>query len=341
MSLSFTVYRGTSDGKIIADVTTRDLGHNEVYIETTHSGICGTDEHFLHAGCVLGHEGIGIVRQLGAGVSSVKVGDRVGFAYIRKVCGVCDNCTSGLDQYCRHKRAYGTHDFDLGSFSHGAVWDASCIFPIPEALDSEDAAPLMCAGATVWSCLTQNGIRVNDRVGILGIGGLGHLAIKLASALGYHVVALSGSEKKRSEAREFGADEFRVLAGDGGVQGEDEMKPIKHLLVCGSGGVEYTSLVPLMDTTGTIYHMAVSFEPTPVPTLPLLSKGIRIQGSFITSRNNLQELLEFAARKGIRPAVVKYPFGVEGIQTAMRNLREGKVRYRGVLVKEGVERNGV
>ncbi|KAI9037389.1 GroES-like protein, partial [Aspergillus affinis] len=325
MSLSFTVYRGSSDGKIIADVTTRDLQHNEVYIETTHSGICGTDEHFLHAGCVLGHEGIGIVKQLGPGVSSVKVGDRVGFAYIRKVCGVCDNC---LDQYCRQKRAYGTHDFDVGSFSHATVWDASCIFSIPDALASVDAAPLMCAGGTVWSCLTQNGIRVNDRVGVLGIGGLGHLAIKLASALGYHVVALSGSEKKREEAREFGADEFRVLKRDGRIEGdgdgEDEMKPIKHLLVCGSGAVEYTSLIPLMDTTSTIYHMAVSFENTPIPTLPLLSKGIRIQGSFITSRNNLQELLEFAARKDIRPAVVKYPFGVEGIQTAMGDLRDGK-----------------
>ncbi|PLB46105.1 GroES-like protein [Aspergillus steynii IBT 23096] len=333
--ITFTVYRGSPTGKITPSTTSRHLQHNEIHITATHSGICGTDEHFLHAGCVLGHEGIGTVTALGPGVTNHQVGDRVGFAYIRSVCGTCDNCTRGLDQYCRVKRAYGTHDFDVGSFAHGTVWDASCVFPILEALDSADAAPLMCAGATVWSCLTQNGMRVNDRVGVLGIGGLGHLAIKLASALGYQVVALSGSEKKREEARGFGAEEFHALSG---VK-EGDVRPLKHLLVCGSGSEDYTKLIPLMDTTGTIYHMAVSFDTTPVPTLPLLSKGVRIQGSFITSRNNLQELLEFAARKKIRPMVVKYPFGVEGIENAMQDLRDGKVRYRAVLVPQE-ERNG-
>lgn len=126
----------------------------------------------------------------------------------------------------------------MGSFSHGTVWDASCVFPIPEALDAADAAPLMCAGATVWSCLRREGMGVNNRVGVLGIGGLGHLAIKLGRELGFHVVGLSGSEGKRGEARAMGAEEFHMLR-EGTVDGG--MKPLKHLLVCGSGAVEYTS----------------------------------------------------------------------------------------------------
>lgn len=100
-------------------------------------------------------------------------------------------------------------------------------------------------------------------------------------------------------------------------------------------------LIPLMDTASTIYHLAVSFENTPVPTLPLLSKGISIQGSFIASRNSLQELLEFAARKNVKPTVVKYPFSAEGMTKAMQDLRDGKVRYRAVLARDGEMRNGV
>ncbi|KAF4637257.1 hypothetical protein G7Y89_g831 [Cudoniella acicularis] len=149
MNFWFNVYRGSEEGHIVVDTTTRTLHNNEVYIETTHSGICGSDEHFLKPGQVLGHEGIGIVRQVGPDVISVKVGDRVGFRYLRKVCGACDNCATGEDQHCRSVKAYSEQDYDLDSFSHGTVWDADCLFPIPDGYRSEDVVPLMCAGTTV------------------------------------------------------------------------------------------------------------------------------------------------------------------------------------------------
>lgn len=102
--ISFTVYRGSPSGKITPTTTTRPQEPHQVHIETTHSGLCGTDEHYLHAGCVLGHEGIGIIKQLGTHASMInpalKIGSRVGFAYLRSVCGTCENCTSGRDQYC-------------------------------------------------------------------------------------------------------------------------------------------------------------------------------------------------------------------------------------------------
>ncbi|CAG8902926.1 unnamed protein product [Penicillium egyptiacum] len=331
MSVTFEVFRGSKEGNIVADKTTRTLQPNEVYIETTHSGLCGTDEHYLSSGIALGHEGVGIVRQLGRDVTNVKVGARVGYGYTHYVCGNCDKCLTGWDQYCENKKEYGSHDHDLGSFSGGTVWDAGCVVPIPDGYDSADAAPLMCAGATVWTCLTEYGVKPTDRVAIMGIGGLGHLAIKLASAMGCHVVVLSSTEAKREEAFGFGASEYHVFR-----KGEEmkEFKPVNHLLLCGSANVDYASLIPLMDVHGSIYPLTVDFAPSPVPLLFMNVKGIRIQGSLVASRHSLRTLVEFAAAKKITPTTMTFPLTKDGAEAAMQTLRDGKMRYRGVLVRE-------
>lgn len=258
MSITYDVFRGSAEGKIIADKTTATLDLNGVFIETTHSGLCGTDEHYLKADMVLGHEGVGIVKAIGPKVSSVKVGDRVGFGYTHKVCTECDNCVSGMipsshathsstltnillgwDQYCRNQKQYGFHDQSNGTFSYGAIWDATCVYPIPEGYDSVHAAPLMCAGATVWTVLTEYNVRSTDRVAVMGVGGLGHLAIKIASEMGCHVVVLSSSEAKRQEAMDYGASEYHVFRSGG--QPPVDFKPVDHLLLCGSGSVDYLS----------------------------------------------------------------------------------------------------
>ncbi|KAJ5947741.1 hypothetical protein N7466_000756 [Penicillium verhagenii] len=330
MSVTFEVFRGSKEGKIVGDTTTRTLGHNEVYIETTHSGLCGTDEHYLKSGMVLGHEGVGVVRQIGPDVKNVKAGDRVGFGYTHYVCGTCEKCLTGWDQYCENKKEYGSHDHDLGSFSGGVVWDAGCVVPIPDGYDSADAAPLMCAGATVWTCLTEYGVRSTDRVGVMGVGGLGHLAIKLASAMGCHVVVFSSSESKREEAMSFGASEYHVFR-----TGEElkDCLPVNHLLLCGSANVDYPSLIPLMDIHGSIYPLTVDFAPSPVPLLFMNVKGIRIQGSLVASRHSLRSLVQFAADKKIVPTTMTFPLNQEGVEEAMQTLRDGNMRYRGVLVR--------
>ncbi|KAJ5084900.1 hypothetical protein NUU61_009479 [Penicillium alfredii] len=330
MSVTFEVFRGSKEGKIVSDKTTRTIEHNEVYIQTTHSGLCGTDEHFLHSGQVLGHEGVGVVRKIGAGVTNVKEGDRVGFGYTHYVCGNCDKCLTGWDQYCENKKEYGSHDHDIGSFGEGVVWDAGCVVPIPDGYDSADAAPLMCAGATVWTVLREYGVRPTDRVGIMGIGGLGHLAIKLAAAMGCHVVVFSSSEAKREEAFDFGASEYHVFR-----PGQDQIgfKPVKHLLLCGSASVDYSSLIPLMDIHGSIYPLTVDLTPSPVPLLSVNQKGVRIQGSLVASRNSLRSLVQFAAEKRIVPTTMTFPLDKSGVELAMETLRLGKMRYRGVLVR--------
>ncbi|KFA63049.1 hypothetical protein S40285_06394 [Stachybotrys chlorohalonatus IBT 40285] len=331
MSVSFDVFRGSAEGKIVPDHVTRSLEPHEVFVETTHSGICGTDEHYLKSGQVLGHEGVGVVRQTGSQVTSVKAGDRVGFGYTHEICANCDNCATGWDQYCRNQKMYGFHDLDNGSFGTGAVWDAKCVYRIPDSYDSLHAAPLMCAGATVWTILTEYGVRPTDRVAVMGIGGLGHLAIKLAAAMGCHVVVLSSSESKRQEAMEYGASEFHVFKSGG--EAPEGFKPVKHLLLCGSAAIDYPSLAPLMDTHGSIYPLTVAFEPSPVPLLAFNLKGVRVQGSLVASRSAIRDLLDFAARKNITPTVMTFPFTVEGIEEAMQKLRDGKIRYRAVLTR--------
>ncbi|ODM24002.1 hypothetical protein SI65_01592 [Aspergillus cristatus] len=285
MSITFDVFRGSPEGRVVADTVTKTLEHNEVFIETVASGLCGTDEHFLKSNQVLGHEGVDFVRAVGPGVTSVKIGDRVGFGFTHSICSTCDNCVAVLPNV----RQYGMNDFDNGSFSYGAVWDANCVFRIPDGLDFVHAAPLMCAAATVWTTLTRYGMRPADRVGIMGVGGLGHVAIKLAAALGYCVIVLSTSEMK--------------------------------------------SLLTLMDTPSNIYPLTATFELSKIPTLELRFKGIRIQGSLVASRNSIRTLLDFATKKNIAPTVRTFPLTVAGIEEAMKILREGKMRYRGVLVR--------
>ncbi|KAF2449725.1 alcohol dehydrogenase [Karstenula rhodostoma CBS 690.94] len=332
MEVTYNIIKGSASKQLVESSVTAQLESHQVYIETTHSGLCGTDEHYLGADMALGHEGAGIVRQVGQGVKTVKVGDRVGFGYTHEVCAHCDNCAQGWDQFCRDQKRYGSHDFLNGTFSSGAVWDEKCVYPIPDGYDSANAAPLMCAGATVWTVLSRYGVVARDRVAVMGIGGLGHLAIKLAAAMGCHVVVLSSSESKRQEAMDYGASEFHVFRS--GEKPVDTISPIKHLLMCGSGGVDYKSIIPLMDTHGAIYPLTVAFEPSPIPLLELVLSGIKIQGSLVASRDTMRSLLEFAARKNITPTIMTYPMNVKGVETAMQDLRDGKVRYRAVLCRE-------
>ncbi|KAL7931552.1 GroES-like protein [Trichoderma chlorosporum] len=329
MSVSFTVQRGSQSGKIVQDTTNRQLGRNEAYLKITHSGLCGTDEHYLHAGMALGHEGVGIVQSVGPDVTSVKVGDRVGFGWVHKTCGRCESCLTGLDVYCLEKSEFGTHDHDVGSFASHAVWDADSLYKIPDGLDSAHAAPLMCGGATVWSPFALYGIKATDRVGVLGVGGLGHLAIQFGAKIGCKVVVFSSSEAKREDAMKLGASEYHVLTADSSLEG---IEPVKHMLLCGNAQPDFGRMIQLTAVAGKIYNLTVSFDSSAVPMLPMLVRGISIQGSAGAPRAEIRRMLEFAVQHDIKPTIMTWPLNTQGVEDAMKTLREGNMRYRGVLV---------
>ncbi|RFU30900.1 hypothetical protein B7463_g5450, partial [Scytalidium lignicola] len=329
-TITLDIFRGTPEGDLTVEKTTHTLGYGEIYIETTHSGLCGTDLHSLSRGGILGHEGIGIVRQIGPGVSTgVKVGDRVGFGYTHKVCGNCEHCLSGRDQYCTARVDFSRNTDNMGSISSGVVWAANMVFPIPDGYDSADAAPLLCAGSTVFTVLTGPEVKSTDRIGIMGIGGLGHLAIKLAAAMGHEVVVLSTSESKRQEALQFGATEFYVYNSEIVPQ---DFKPIKHLLLCGNTpSKNFNSIIDLLATNGTIYPLTVSAENIPIRLGRLNGLGACIKGSLTGSRHTTHELLKFVALHKIKPTIMKFPMTAHGIRDAIDTLKSGKMRYRGVL----------
>ena len=145
---------------------------------------------------------------------------------------------AGWDIYCEIKAQYGSPESTTGSIASGMVFEANCTISIPDGMSSEDAAPMLCAGATVWTALSRYGVKSSHRVGVLGVGGLGHLAIKLAAAMGCHVVVLSGSESKRDEATGFGAREFHAMRDWDGKKPEGWVG-LDHLLVCGSAKSDY------------------------------------------------------------------------------------------------------
>ncbi|RFU79628.1 polyketide synthase, enoylreductase [Trichoderma arundinaceum] len=301
--ITLDIFRGTPEGELAVEKTARTLGYGEVYIETTHSGLCGTDLHYLARGRIIGHEGVGIVRQLGPGVSTdIKVGDRVGNA----------------DK--------------MGTISSGVIWSANMVFPIPDGYDSADAAPLLCAGSTVFTVLTGPEVKSTDRIGIMGVGGLGHLAIKLAAAMGHEVVVLSTSESKRQEALDYGATEFLVY--DSEKPAPPDFRPLNHLLLCGNtGSKNFNNLIELLAVHGTIYPLTVSAEHTPIDLGELTGLGASIKGSLTASRRTISELIRFASRHGIKPTVQTFPMTEDGINEAIDTLKNGKMRYRGVLVR--------
>lgn len=276
----------------------------------------------------LGHEGIGIVEKTGPLVKALKEGDRVGWGYNHNFCGRCAQCLSGNDIFCTERALYGFADLDQGSFGSHAVWREVALFKIPENMSDDDAAPLQCAGATVFSALHTYRAQPTETVGVMGVGGLGHLAIQFASKMGCRVVVLSGSDSKKDEAMKLGAHEFVA------TKGQTELKVSHHidrLLVTTSYQPNWEQLLPILSPGATIYPLSVSEGNFEIPNNPMLVNGITVQGSCVASRLVHERMLEFAALHQIRPVVELFDMTEEGILEAMDKLDNGKVHFRAVL----------
>ncbi|KAJ7347010.1 putative NADP-dependent alcohol dehydrogenase C 2 [Mycena albidolilacea] len=329
MGIDITVFKGSKDG-IVQTTTHSELPTgNQILIKITHSGICGTDEHYKETDMVLGHEGVGTVQELGKDVKGFKVGDLVGWGYTHVTCGTCDQCLLGQDQYCQYREYYGASNFHQGSFGSHAIWDASFVFHVPEGLAPDFAAPLMCGGATVFNVIETYNIRPTDRVGVVGVGGLGHLAIQFLAKMGASVIVFSSTDSKREQARDLGATEFYATKG---VDKLNIGKPIDHLIVTTNSLPSWNLFLDVLKPTGSIYPLTINFGNFDIPTLPVVVKGITIQGTAVAARSVHKRMLDFAARHGVHPIIERFPLTKSGVEEGMAKLREGKMRYRGVLV---------
>ena len=224
---------------------------------------------------------------------------------------------------------YGYGNLHQGSLASHVVWREAFLFRIPDSIASEHAAPLQCGGATVFNALETYGARPTERVGIIGVGGLGHLAIQFASKMGCQVVVFSGTDSKKEEAMKLGATEFYATKGLKELQ---ISKPINRLLVTTSQQPDWAMYQAILAPGATIMPISVSGGNLQMPYMPLIEKGLRVQGSLVAARAIHTKMLEFAAVHGIRPIIETFPLNKKGIEEAFEKLDNGKMRYRGVLV---------
>lgn len=243
-----------------------------------------------------------------------------------------------MDTYCEQRAIYGAADLDQGSLATHYIGRESFLFRIPDNMTNEVAAPLMCGGATVFNALSLHGVKSTDRVGIIGVGGLGHLAIQFAAKMGCETIVFSGTDSKKEEAIEFGATEFYATKS---YSTADELlnamggKKLDQLLVTTSFVPDWNMWLPVIRNGGILCPISVSSGQFEIPYTPLIMQGLVVWGTLVADRLTHKRMLEFAARHGIQPVIQRFQFGKEGIEEAFGVLESGKMRYRGVLAVEG------
>lgn len=332
----------------------KEIKPTDVVLKNICCGLCGTDIHTTQENwgplqrkdAVVGHEIIGHVIAVGDKVTQVKVGDRVGIGAASNSCRDCLRCKHDNEQYCAKGVAtYNSVDsfadnyVTQGGYSSHSISDEQFVFPIPDGLDSVSAAPLMCAGLTVYSPLVRNIRHIKDKqpvVAIIGIGGLGHLAVQFAKALGAEVYAFSRSSAKKKEAQAFGALGF-IATKEEQNWAEKYHDKFDLILNCASRveGFDLDQYLATLRVDGRFVSVGLppvddKFELSP---FSFLANGGSFGSSLLGSKSEALEMLQLAADKGVKPATEEIPISEKGCEEALTRCNDGDVRYRFVFTK--------
>lgn len=311
-----------------------DLGDHEVRIAITHCGLCFTDVQAIDDfyritdyPFVPGHEIVGRVAEVGKMVTHFKVGDRVGAGWQGRACKKCAWCLRGDVTMCLDIVDDAVWK-PYGGFSSSINVDEDFTYLLPEGMSSETAAVLMCAGVSVYQPLWEHSVTAPLKLGVIGVGGLGHLAIQFARAFNYEVTAISSSPNKQAEALALGADHF-MLASD-----RDALRAAEYafdLLLCTShGGVDWVRMMETLKKRGRL--ILVGFAEMSFKPVDLVAHELSISGSFLGTPPVMREMLSFAQTHNIRPMVELMP--MTQINAAIERLKANQARYRIVLVNE-------
>ena len=325
----------------------RALRDEDVSIEILYCGVCHSDLHtaendwgWTQYPVVPGHEIVGRVLEVGSGVTKYKVGDNVAVGCMVDSCLSCDQCHIGEEQFCREGMV-GTYsgqdrisgELTQGGYSKHIVVREEFVLSVPEGLDLAKCAPILCAGITTYSPLRTWNVGPGSRVGVIGLGGLGHMAIKIAAAMGAHVTAISRSDKKKQQVLSYGAKDLLVSSDEAAMQAHANQFdviintiPVKH---------DFTPYIPLLDIDGTQVLVGQVGELEETNSVPLLMGRRRVAGSLIGGIAQTQEILDFCALHNILPEVEMIK--MDQINDAFDKLKQGDMASRFVIDMSSLE----
>ncbi|MEZ7278840.1 NAD(P)-dependent alcohol dehydrogenase [Pseudoalteromonas sp. 68 DY56-GL68] len=325
----------------------RALRDEDVSIEILYCGVCHSDLHtaendwgWTQYPVIPGHEIVGRVLEVGSGVTKYKVGDNVAVGCMVDSCLSCDQCHHGEEQFCREGMV-GTYsgqdrisgELTQGGYSKHIVVREEFVLSVPEGLDLAKCAPILCAGITTYSPLRTWNVGPGSRVGVIGLGGLGHMAIKIAAAMGAHVTAISRSDKKKQQVLSYGAKDLLVSSDEAAMQAHANQFdviintiPVKH---------DFTPYIPLLDIDGTQVLVGQVGELAESNSVPLLMGRRRVAGSLIGGIAQTQEILDFCALHNILPEVEMIK--MEEINDAFDKLKQGDMASRFVIDMSSLE----
>lgn len=319
----------------------RDPGPNDVLLQIDYCGICHSDIHQARGEwgnstypMVPGHEVAGHVTRVGGRVTKFKVGDLVGVGCFVDSCRTCSSCKDGLEQFCEQHLvfSYNCTEKDgktptYGGYSDQMVVDENFVVRIPTTLPLAGAAPLLCAGITTYSPLKEFKVKAGDRVGVVGLGGLGHIGVKIAAAMGAEVTVFSTSPRKESDAKRLGASEFVVSTAPNAMKGVANRFNV--ILDTVSGSHDLNGYLNALRRDGTLVVVGVSVEPSPIVTFPLIMGRRRMAGSMIGGIRETQEMLDFCGKHNIPADIEVIP--MKDVEMAFDRTVKGDVRYRFVI----------
>ena len=319
----------------------RSLAATDVAFKITHAGICHSDIHQVREEwgpalfpMVPGHEIVGVVTEIGSSVSKFKIGDRIGVGVFIDSCRICEPCKSGLQQYCDEGMTgtYNGYERDgktiaFGGYSNGFVIDQDYAVTIPSNLDMAGVAPLLCAGITLYSPIKHFKVTRGSKVAVMGLGGLGHMGVKFAAAMGAEVTVLSHSANKKEDALRMGAKEFVVVRSD------EDLKPLKRkfdlILNTVSAMVDINQYLATLKIDGTLVIIGLPDSPYAVSAGAMLNGRKSLTGSMIGGMPELQEMLDFAGLHNIVSDIEL--INADYVEEAYRRTVASDVKYRFVI----------
>ncbi|MBN9617672.1 MAG: alcohol dehydrogenase [Acidobacteriales bacterium 59-55] len=309
-----------------------ELQADEIEIKISHCGVCHSDIHLIDNDFgyskypfIPGHEIVGTVVAVGSHVLDRTTGERVGVGWQSDSCGICEWCRQGDEHLCA--KAQPTCVGRNGGYADRIRVNSRFAIPVPAVLDSENVAPLLCAGVTVYSPLRNHGVRPSSRVGVIGIGGLGHLGVQFARAFGAEVTAFSTSKDKEAEARELGAHHFLNTRDTGALK--KVAGSFDFLLSTVSADQDWQGYINALRPKGVLCVVGIAPSPLQIQAFSLIGGQRAVSGSPSGSPRDLHEMLDIAARHGVKAITER--FAMSKANDAVARVKKNQVRYRAVL----------